>query len=102
MMLLALIATLTANAPLTPDTARLAPVCRRFIALDAARIWPGFRPDTLAVAFVVPERGTMLCNWRGAPPEGFTALGAPGRDSGTARLPRRPRGLPRVRARQPP
>ncbi|HMA40852.1 MAG TPA: hypothetical protein VKP10_12280 [Gemmatimonadales bacterium] len=78
MMLLALIATLTANAPLTPDTARLAPVCRRFIALDAARIWPGFRPDTLAVAFVVPERGTMLCNWRGTPPDGFTALGAPG------------------------
>ncbi|HMA41597.1 MAG TPA: hypothetical protein VKP10_16085 [Gemmatimonadales bacterium] len=78
MMLLALIATLTANAPLAPDTARLAPVCRRFIALDAARIWPGFRPDTLAVAFVVPERGTMLCNWRGTPPDGFTALGAPG------------------------
>src|SRR5574342_619829 len=77
-MLLALIATLTANAPLTPDTARLAPVCRRFIALDAARIWPGFRPDTLAVAFVVRERGTMLCNWRGATPEGFTALGGPG------------------------
>src|SRR5512146_2508475 len=77
-MLLTLFATLAANPVATPDTARLAPVCRRFIALEAARIWPGFRPDTLAVALVVPERGTLLCNWRGAPPEGFTALGAPG------------------------
>lgn len=64
--------------PSAPDTARLAPVCRRFIGLDGARIWPGFRPESLAVAFVVPDRGTLLCNWRGAPPQGFAALGEPG------------------------
>lgn len=67
-----------ANPKPAPDTARLAPVCRHFLALDGARIWPGFQPDSISVAFVVPGRGTMLCNWRGAPPDGFVSLGAPG------------------------
>ena len=69
-----------ARQPAAPDTARLVPVCRAFLALDGARLWPGFRPDTLPVAFVVPERGTMLCNWNGPLPDGFAALGesAPG------------------------
>jgi hypothetical protein len=34
-------------------------------------IWPGFRPDTIPVLYVLPERGTLLMGWRGALPEGF-------------------------------
>ncbi len=34
-------------------------------------IWPGFRPDTIPVLYVLPERGTLLAGWRGALPEGF-------------------------------
>jgi hypothetical protein len=34
-------------------------------------IWPGFRPDTIPVLYVFPERGTLLMGWRGALPEGF-------------------------------
>jgi hypothetical protein len=34
-------------------------------------IWPGFHPDTIPVAYVFPERGTALFNWRGALPSGY-------------------------------
>src|SRR5688572_27828816 len=34
-------------------------------------IWPGFRPDTIPVAFVVPLRGQLLVGWRGELPPGF-------------------------------
>jgi hypothetical protein len=34
-------------------------------------IWPGFRPDTIPVLYVFPERGTLLMGWRGALPVGF-------------------------------
>jgi hypothetical protein len=34
-------------------------------------IWPGFRPDTIPVLYVFPERGTLLMGWRGALPDGF-------------------------------
>jgi len=37
-------------------------------------IWPGFRPDTVPVAFVMPARGTALFNWRGGLPEGFVPI----------------------------
>ena len=73
-MLLSLFATLVLGRPAAvPDTARLAPICRRFVGLDGAGVWPGYRPESLSVAFVVLGRGTLLCNWRGAPPEGFVA-----------------------------
>lgn len=38
------------------------------------QIWPGFRPDTIPVAFVLPERGTLLVGWRGALPSGFVPV----------------------------
>jgi hypothetical protein len=42
-------------------------------------IWPGFRPDTIPVLYVIREQGTLLLGWRGDPPEGFGALaGTPG------------------------
>jgi hypothetical protein len=37
-------------------------------------IWPGFRPDTIPVLYVIREQGTLLLGWRGDAPEGFTAL----------------------------
>src|SRR2546426_4275972 len=37
-------------------------------------IWPGFRPDTIPVLYVVPGQGTMVLGWRGALPEGFLPI----------------------------
>src|SRR5688500_17088080 len=33
-------------------------------------IWPGFRPDTIPVAFVLPTHGSIVFNWQGAAPAG--------------------------------
>jgi hypothetical protein len=37
-------------------------------------IWPGFRPDTIPVLYVVKEQGTLLLGWRGELPEGFLPI----------------------------
>jgi hypothetical protein len=37
-------------------------------------VWPGFRPDTVPVLYVVPNISTLLANWRGPLPAGFTPL----------------------------
>lgn len=41
-------------------------------------IWPGFRPDTIPVLYVVPRQGTLLLGWtgegRGALPRGFLPI----------------------------
>jgi hypothetical protein len=38
-------------------------------------IWPGFRPETIPVLYVLPEQGILLLNWGAAPlPEGFAAV----------------------------
>lgn len=37
-------------------------------------IWPGFRPDTIPVLYVLPKQGVLLLNWRGDLPSRFTAL----------------------------
>jgi hypothetical protein len=34
-------------------------------------IWPGYRPDTIPVAYVFPRQGTALFNWRGQLPAGY-------------------------------
>jgi hypothetical protein len=34
-------------------------------------IFPGFRPDTIPVAFILPSHGTFLFGWRGPLPAGF-------------------------------
>lgn len=34
-------------------------------------IWPGFRPDTIPVRFVVPEEGALLAQWGTPLPEGY-------------------------------
>jgi len=37
-------------------------------------IWPGFRPDTIPVLYVVRGQGTLLLGWRGALPAGFLPI----------------------------
>src|SRR5215471_3853030 len=60
------------------DTAaRLDTVYREVQRLGAAHcesIWPGYRPDTFAFAFVIASRGTFLAGWRGSLPPGFAPV----------------------------
>src|SRR5690349_1054967 len=37
-------------------------------------IWPGFRPDTIPLSFVQPERGDWLLGWRGTLPQGYVPV----------------------------
>ena len=37
-------------------------------------IWPGFRPDTIPVLYVVRGQGTLVLGWRGTLPEGFLPI----------------------------
>jgi hypothetical protein len=37
-------------------------------------IWPGFRPDTIPVLYVVSGQGTLLLGWRGDLPAGFLPI----------------------------
>ena len=72
--LLALIAgNLGAQAP-RDTVAVLDSVAHEVLVLGARHgdaVWPGFHPDTIPIAFVLPGRGTLLLNWRGALPEKF-------------------------------
>jgi len=40
----------------------------------ADSIWPGFRPDTIPVAYVIRGQGTLLLVWRGELPSGFLPI----------------------------
>ena len=37
-------------------------------------IWPGFRPDTIPVLYVIRGAGALLLGWRGELPPGFTPV----------------------------
>src|SRR3989442_3692262 len=37
-------------------------------------IWPGFRPDTIPVLYVVAGQGTLLLGWSGDLPQGFLPI----------------------------
>ena len=39
-------------------------------------IWPGFRPDTIPVLYVVRGQGTLLLGWHGDLPPGFLPIAA--------------------------
>lgn len=39
-----------------------------------ASIWPGFRPDTITLAMVLPARGTLLLHHRGALPKEYVLV----------------------------
>src|SRR3954468_8327011 len=77
----AVVAALIANvvgAQVPIDSVRsLAAINRDFVRLGQRygdAIWPGFRPDTIPVAYVFPEQGTALFNWRGPLPSGYAQL----------------------------
>lgn len=78
--LTAFVTAFTASTLVAQDrVATLLEVHRLYASVDAARIWPGFRPDTVPVLYVIPDSGTLLAGWRGAAPEGFTSVaGHPG------------------------
>src|SRR5438552_16211645 len=64
-------------------------------------IWPGFRPDTIPVLYVVAGQGTLLLGWRGDLPQGFLAIDGlagsgwrPAADRGAASTGTPPRGQP--------
>ena len=46
----------------------------RFGRHAADSLWPGFRPDTIPVLYVLPGQGTLLLGWPGAVPGGFSRL----------------------------
>lgn len=65
----------TASAQAPADTvAKLDTIVRRLQALENLRIWPGFRPDTIPTAFVLPEHGSIVLNWPGAAPDGYQPI----------------------------
>src|SRR5688572_12361058 len=71
---------LAANAEAQPgdsvarELTRVAATVTSLGAKHGEQIWPGFRPDTIPVAFVLPDRGTLLVGWRGALPSGFAPV----------------------------
>lgn len=72
-----------AGAQIPTDSVRsLAAIHREVVRLGARygnSIWPGYRPDTLPVAYVFPKRGSVLLNWQGALPSGYQSVpGVPG------------------------
>ncbi len=71
---------LSAQEPPLAPVQRLAAVHAAVVRVAAAHpdaIWPGFRPDTIPVLYVLPDQGILLVNWGSARlPEGFVP--APG------------------------
>jgi len=41
-------------------------------------IWPGFRPDTIPVRYVIPDVGAVVANWGAPLPDGYELLGETG------------------------
>ena len=63
----------------TDTLSSLAQTHQHFVRLGQASgdaIWPGYRPDTIPIAYVFPQRGTALFGWRGSLPAGYG--GVPG------------------------
>ena len=62
-----------AQTPL--DSVRtLARINREFVRFGrqyGESIWPGYRPDTIPIAYVLPRQGTALFNWTGPLPAGY-------------------------------
>lgn len=67
-----------ARAQLPLDTVmRLDGIAREVVRIGARHgeaMWPGFRPDTIPVSFVLPSHGDVLFGWRGALPKNYVAI----------------------------
>ncbi len=65
----------SAQEPPRAPIERLAAVHAAVVRVAAAHpdaIWPGFRPETIPVLYVLPDQGILLLGWPdSAPPEGF-------------------------------
>jgi hypothetical protein len=72
------LAPLTTLAQPRADTlAKLDSVAQHLTRIGRAsgeKIWPGFRPDTIPVAFVLPTHGSVVLNWPGAVPSGYDPI----------------------------
>jgi hypothetical protein len=72
---LALIAT---QEPPPPDVAARIVTAHEWVGRVGRQmgdsIWPGFRPDTIPVLYVIPGKGTLVLGWRGPLPAGFVAV----------------------------
>jgi hypothetical protein len=85
MIVAALTLALVAQEPPPPEvTARIVTAHEWVGRLGRAMpdsIWPGFRPDTIPVLYVIPGKGTLLMGWRGELPAGFVPIVADLRDA---------------------
>lgn len=60
-----------------PDTTGRLRAARQVVerlGQDHPEIWPGFRPDTIPVIYVIKNRGALLLGWHGALPDGYGPL----------------------------
>jgi len=60
-----------------PETTRIVTAHQWAVRLGrdmSDSIWPGFRPDTIPVLYVVNGQGTLLLGWRGELPQGFLPI----------------------------
>ena len=76
-MIQLVLAALIAQEPPATEVARLKAVHARVTQLGQTNgdsIWPGFRPDTIPVLYVLPGQGVLLLGWSGPAPEGFTPI----------------------------
>jgi hypothetical protein len=78
MIALAGTAAAAAQAPPSDALARLTRIqtaVERVTSTHPDAIWPGFRPDTVPVLYVIPTAGVLLLNWRSeGPPDGFARV----------------------------
>ncbi|HMG17129.1 MAG TPA: hypothetical protein VK573_00285 [Gemmatimonadales bacterium] len=87
-MIQLVLAALIAQEPPAAEVARLKTVHERVTRLShesGELIWPGFRPDTIPVLYVLPGQGVLLLGWSGPAPEGFTPVAGGAWQPGAAR-----------------
>jgi hypothetical protein len=76
--LILLLASLAVQEPPPPEiTTRIVTARDWVVRLGSTMpdsIWPGFRPDTIPVLYVIRDKGTLLMGWRGELPAGFVPM----------------------------
>ncbi|HEX8393999.1 MAG TPA: hypothetical protein VF665_16770 [Longimicrobium sp.] len=71
--LLLLPVSLAAQVPGRDTLQALTAVHARLARTRGDATWPGFRPDTIPVVFVLRGRGSLMVGWRGGLPDGWVA-----------------------------